>query len=419
MRLWRLRSTRLFWVLGLLTLNETESLVAVPLDNLQLGRLISSYPEVKAMRERINAEEGRIRAESFLENPKLGFMKEKNISGLGEPMTSFSVSQEVLFPTKYFYRGSLQSKKAEILRAELKVKEFEIRTKILKTAYALFSTQKTLELLEAQNETLKEIARIAEARHSTGGAAQQDEMKAHLEQTKLQAELLAAQEDSGVSEGQWKILTAATESPQFDKLPSPQILISPENFSNLRNERFLHLQHFETEVNGASDKTKLAAWESAPDFNLSYRRALSGAPGNNYAIGIELSLPLWFLMKQSAEFSATQSEEREAQAKLAQATNEARAEVHSLSLRVQNHQKLVKILETSLIPQSQSALNSSRSAYQTGRVSFLDLLDSERALYSIQITYFKTLAEWVESIARLEEILGKPISDLPSHEEVR
>jgi len=41
------------------------------------------------------------------------------------------------------------------------------------------------------------------------------------------------------------------------------------------------------------------------------------------------------------------------------------------------------------------------------------LLDSERLLYGVQIAYHRSLAQYVETVAKLEETLGESISDLP------
>jgi cobalt-zinc-cadmium efflux system outer membrane protein len=89
------------------------------------------------------------------------------------------------------------------------------------------------------------------------------------------------------------------------------------------------------------------------------------------------------------------------------------AETKRLVSKAETLSKLLKIYETALIPQSTSALNSSRAAYSAGRVGFQELLDAERSLYSVRIEYYKNLASFVEALSGLERVVGTAVSDLP------
>ena len=58
-------------------------------------------------------------------------------------------------------------------------------------------------------------------------------------------------------------------------------------------------------------------------------------------------------------------------------------------------------------------LNSSRAAYSAGRATFVEFLDSERSLYEVRVSYFETLAKYVESLSELERVAGSSLSTLP------
>ena len=163
----------------------------------------------------------------------------------------------------------------------------------------------------------------------------------------------------------------------------------------------------------AETRQTLAGYSYAPDFMFSFQKPFTNSPPDAYSIGVEVSVPLWFFAKQSSEVAMASARAREAEKNLAKATRETQAETKSLSVRVETYEKLIRIYETSLIPQATSALNSSRAAYGAGRAPFLELLDSERSLYSIRITYYQTLAKFVEAMTRLEVVAGRPISSLP------
>ena len=70
-----------------------------------LNSAFQANPEIAASSARLEADRATIRSQYWLENPKIGFMRERNLNFMQQqmgPMTSWSVSQEIKFPAKYF-----------------------------------------------------------------------------------------------------------------------------------------------------------------------------------------------------------------------------------------------------------------------------------------------------------------------------
>ena len=59
-----------------------------------------------------------------------------------------------------------------------------------------------------------------------------------------------------------------------------------------------------------------------------------------------------------------------------------------------------------LIPQAEQSRDSSEAAYKTGKVTFLELLDSERVLLNIRYGYAKVKSEYLAALAGMERALG-------------
>ena len=95
------------------------------------------------------------------------------------------------------------------------------------------------------------------------------------------------------------------------------------------------------------------------------------------------------------------------------------ADIKDLKGRVSTGVKTLEIYQTSLIPQAQGSYNSSRSAYQADKTSFLDLLDSERSLYRVKTDYYQSLRQYVSALCILERELGFSVSNLDSVSEVK
>lgn len=385
-----------------------------------LSQVMGTNPEIGASVARADSEHSAIRSQYWLDNPKIGLMRESNLNFMEQqmgPMTLWSVSQEVKFPAKYFLLGSAQKARARSADEEADVKKLEVRRKAISGYFALFATSRIISLLEAQRETLREVARAAESRHATGAVPQQDEMKAHVEQTKIENELLLAEEERESMEAMLNaVLNQDAHQPIVlpkQELVTPKLKVSLDEIPKLAHANANHVKHGQYLVDEANSQKALAALSYAPDFMLSYRKAFINAPDNAYAASIEMTIPLWFFAKQTSEVSAASAKQLEAEKNLEKTTRELHSEIRSLTAKVRSHEKLLQIYQMALIPQASSTLNSSRTAYQAGRTNFLELLDSERSLYETRIAYYRNLAQYVDSLARLEEMAGTSLSTLP------
>lgn len=381
-------------------------------------------PEIGASKAQAQTERELISSQYSLSSPMIGFMQETDMSLMqleDGPMKTWSMSQEFLFPTKYFSRGRIQQAKASRTMHLYMFKTLEVRAQALTAYFRFYSTKKVLGLLEAQRETLREIARIAETKRAAGTVPQQDEMKAHVELTKIENQiLLQAQEETEA-----RFALNATLNRPVDtlvKLPSADFTAKEikldTSFETVDISTSHQLRGFNSTVTEAGLQKGLAKMGYLPDFRLSYQQVFGGNhPSSGRAIGIEMTIPLWFLSKENSEISAAVSQELAARRELESHRRTTEAMLQTLKSKVKTLFKLHEIYETALIPQATSSLNSSRSAYSTGRVGFQELLDAERTLYSTRIEYYENFSQLVEAITGLEREAGVSVSSLPFVEE--
>lgn len=400
-------------------LGFAEPIVLTPESVLKIAD--NKNPEIQASIARADAEDSMILSASWLDRPKIGFMREQNLNNMQltmGPMSFWSISQEIKFPAKYFASRSAQSSKADAALAQAQDKRLEIRQKVLTAYYNWYGSLRTQSLLFAQKETLREIARAAESRRATGAAPQQDEMKAHVEQTKIENEILLQSQEIADSEAMLRALLNFNPDQSLslpkEELKAPKLLerLSKESLAQKIISSSRSVKAGEAMFEAAKSERTLSWFGITPDFMVSYRRAYENAPANAYAISIEASIPLWFFAKEIPEVQSARAKAIEAERDYEKIKRDTEADVHSLKVKVESYSKLLEIYETSLIPQSISTLNSSRAAYSAGRSTFIELLDSERSLYSSRIAYYQTLTKFVESLTRLEKALGSSVSDL-------
>jgi outer membrane protein TolC len=79
----------------------------------------------------------------------------------------------------------------------------------------------------------------------------------------------------------------------------------------------------------------------------------------------------------------------------------------------------LNLYQHALIPQARQSLESSEAAYETGKISFLELLDSERFLLNVRYGYVKIKTDYLTAQARMERALGAPFPELKGEDEAQ
>ena len=327
-------------------------------------------------------------------------------------MKSWSVSQEILFPSKYYHRADIQTKRSLISKEELIDKKLEIRQQVISAFYALFMLEKNLEYLNAQKDLLREIARIAESRRITGHVSAQDEMKAHFEQANLEKDLLIAQQNITSEQARIKEYFGIENPLNTKNLPLPSLTVSTNELVEQVISPPPILNMASLYIEEASAMKKLARDSFLPDFKITFQKSLE-QDRDEKSIALEMKIPLWFFAKESGEYSSASAKSASAVLNHEETKRKINFEQRSLSAKIIAKQKLLKLYTTTLIPQAESTINSSRFAYKSGKTSFMELLDSERTLYGIHISYYQELKDFSETLASFERLTGKSISTLP------
>lgn len=372
-----------------------------------LNLALSRNPELEVLRSKMKAEMARVYATSTPEDPMIGLQQNQEA---GEIKKFWTASASLKFPLKYYFLGSAQSAKASALEAQYEDARLKLRADVISTYYALFAAQKTIERTQANIQALAEFSRIAERKYAAGTAPQQDSMRAHVEQTRLEVELRLLKQEQAILKAKLKELLYETASKDIrlsdhDLLPPTY---SETEFESSSVDSSFVLQDAREQLEAKKDLNRLAKIDFIPDLKAKYSRQFSGTPGDNHMLSLEISVPLFFTKKGGEAFAAGYEADASA-AKLASTKNQLQADLESLKVKVKTQSELLMIYETSLIPQASTTYNSTTKAYQANKSNFLDLLDSERSVWNVEISYYRVLTQYVQDLTALERVLGREL----------
>jgi outer membrane protein TolC len=159
---------------------------------------------------------------------------------------------------------------------------------------------------------------------------------------------------------------------------------------------------------------RLAQKEYYPDFEpfVMYDRFMGNASDNRdlaTMLGVRMNLPVY---KSRRAAAVTEAAARVAQrkAELDRQTDQVNLQVQEAYERVRKSQKSVLLYEKSILTAAEANVNAARSAYETGKVPFLALIEAQRNVVNLRDRYYEVLADYFRRLAALERAVGGPIA---------
>ncbi len=373
-------------------------------ESLGLNDLIDSAftnnPEISAAKSRYEAALERVPLMRYLPDPWLAVEFSKD-------MEMYSITQEVPFPTKLSYKTRYARTEAE----EVFSNYYSVANRVIKEIkenYArLYLVQKELEILEQQKEILEQISIIANHNYRLNRVTQVDVIHIQTALVKLDNEIQDLKNE--------KIVLIATlnrliNRPVDEELKIQLVTMAEPLIPRIDSLYQLARSHSPLlkSYQWKEDKTKinltLARQEYLPDFMLRYE--LERMEFENYKIMFGLTLPLWFWHKQKSMVAEMEQELKMVEKEYNVMENEIMNRIKELSIMLENNKRKIKLYETSIIPNFESALVSAMAAYEINRVDIMTVLETQKMLLEEKIEHQRTLLNYSITIAELEEITG-------------
>ena len=379
-------------------------------------------PEYAAMRYEADAAGERAVPAGALPDPRLRTeLMDITKSGQQNPTlspsrvgsTRYTLMQEI----PWFGKRDLKREIAELEAAGAQGKALgswsEIAARI-KAAYAQrYFLDRNEKLTREILDLMIRLEKIAQVRYAGGLAAQQDVIRAQVEQTGMHNELIAlASEQRQVDARLNMLLGRTTVAP----------LAAPEKLRVLPALVKLDFVALEERVRAKNpqifaDESRLKAAEKTRD--LTYKNRYPDVTVGIVPNQFQNSVKQWDLMVEiniPLQQSSRRAQEREAEAMLsaAKARKEATAN-QVLSALSENlagidaARRTEVLAATSLLPQAELSFQAALAGYQNGKVDFATLLDAQRQIRLARQNQIKAEAEAQIRLAEIEKLLGEDL----------
>ncbi|MBI1849241.1 MAG: TolC family protein, partial [Planctomycetes bacterium] len=312
-----------------------------------------------------------------------------------DPMTN------IPFPTKVAAAGRRALEEARAVGLRFEAAKFRLQAQVLTTYDDLALLAESLRIQRDNVALLRQVVGQAGVRVQTGGASPQDLLKAQTEMDFAENDLanLQAQVPAVVAK-----MNAILNRPSDASVPLPPSLPAPRSLDvrddellRIGSERSPELGALAREVAGREEAVTLAKQAYFPDFSLSFSFMGSVAQ----TVGGMLILPTR-LEAIRAGIEQANSNLRVSQSARSQYERDLAASFVLNLYVLRNDERQVRLFEESILPRARQTVQLGQTAYAANRVSFVELLDSQRTLLDARLTLAKLRTEREKAIAAIE-----------------
>ncbi len=401
---------------------------------------LAQNPEIQAARKRVDALANRVPQAASLPDPTLGVtvFPEPVQTAAGEQEISLAAGQRIPWFGKLRTRAAAAEAETDIARAQLAAVELAVIEKVKRAYYELYFLQKAVGITEQDRKLLLDLVRVAESKYRTGTVSQQDVLRAQVEVSSVDDQLIRLRQQLAGSQAELARLlhvSPDTKLRALDELPPDQI---PGNLDRLYQRAVqarpeLHAQL--AAVRRDRQSVELARLEYFPDLAAGVTWIATADSGispvadgrDPVLLGMSVNLPIYRKKLEAgvreAEAQAVSSARRYDSLK-----DETTEEVKDLFVRATSQYELLRLFRDDILPKSEQTLEVSRTAYQVGDVDFLQLIDNWQQLLRFRITLYRLESQLRQTLAALERVLGgqlptegeaQPLPALPENKEAR
>jgi outer membrane protein TolC len=391
---------------------------------------LNQHPEIQAARKLVEAKANRVPQAASLTDPMLGtnLYTEEVQTAAGPQQFAVNASQQVPWLGKLGQRAAVAEADVNVARAQLAAKELEVIEQVKRAYYELYFVQRAIVISERDRELLVDFARIAESRYRTAQVSQQDLLRAQVEVSVLDNELIRfRQQRNSVQARLTRLLHISPETPvaalaelrpdeaprDLDWLYGRAVAARPELHAQLaavlRDRETVDLARLDYFPDATFGTTWIATGESGLSPVSNGRDAL--------LVGVNVNVPIYRRRLDAAV--------REAEAQVVVSARQydsmrdrTAEEVKDLFVQATSQRDLLKLFAQEILPKAEQTLQVSVRSYEVGTVDFLTLIDNWRQLLRFQVAYHRLEAQLRQTLASLERTIGGPLAFAPIAEDV-
>lgn len=416
---------------------ESDAPAPSSLDEI-LREALERNPSLKSAAARVRAALERIPQATSLPDPMLrtAIRPEPIQTAAGDVDFTLAVSQTIPLLTRLQRRGDVAAAAARVGLAKLIRTRVELVGTAQRTWWQMYRLDRNIEITRENTSVLEDVVTVARRRYEVGSTSQADLLRAETELESLRDDInrmTLQREAVAAALNDLADRPVSRPIPQTTEQPPPTLDQTPEQLTRLAGEHSPILEILREEIARNRRSVELEQLASLPDLTVGFewnhlegRRAFrppvnpqtgmrpkynrsSEAGDDNWAVTLQLNLPIWTNRIAAAEREAKQRL-LAARHDLQGASSRTAYQVRDAWSRMEARRNTLSVIDEELLPRSQQAFESAIAEYQTDKTDFTALVDVWRRLLSFEMARHNAVAELHIAVADLEQTVGAKLT---------
>lgn len=411
------RNTGLRMVVVLALLAAVVAVQAEPLTRQGAVALaLRDNPEVKAAQAAWDAARARSRAAWAPPDPEVSVEFEQ-LQRLGDPgdyaERNVGVAQTIEFPLKWWLSRRAADHEAQVVQAAVyESSRLDVSSRVVIAFDRVLSRQQMLTYEMEHDGLLQEFSRKTRLRHDAGDVPLLAVLRADVEAGRAASRVVAAHNELTVARGRLKALLVRDQASELElsgTLGRVDLLLSLPQVQDLALKRRPDLRGALHEVDGRRARFGAARAGLLPDLTLGvFRQTLreAGASQSLWRLGIALEVPLWGALRQRGDLAAASADLVGAEARGQRLRREVMLDVEIAYRDLITAVDQVKLFDERILHAAEQAQQAAVRSYDAGKATYMEVLDSQRALLQTRTEYVDIVLTCHEAFTALERAAG-------------
>ncbi|HNX69268.1 MAG TPA: TolC family protein [Candidatus Omnitrophota bacterium] len=318
---------------------------------------------------------------------------------------AFSIKQPLDPLGTRFLRGSVARDNVKISKGSLQLAWAEVRKQVIEVYSRILAQEKAHEIAQENLKATRQFFTQVETKFQAGNALQSDSLRARIEVSRAENDLLIAQKNLKVSKGELNLALGRSVESSFSLKDSLAYDSLRYEYEKIRESAIVQRADVGNEKTLLRSKKK-ELWSAIlktffPKMSIGVERVTTDFD-NDTAILLEASYPLWGFNWGAIKEAKANKEKQNVRFEALK--RQVGLEVYQAFLEAELADKQV-LLQKKAIEEANELLRQVTLQYETGEVQFLTYLENIKTIKETRLAYFTALKDYKEKVAELERVI--------------
>lgn len=325
------------------------------------------------------------------------------------------IAQEIPITGKNRLRGKAALAEAAAAFEERRRRELDLIAQARTSYYNLANAWQQLALNDRNAELLKQFVTITRAKYESGTALQSDMLIAETDLAKLQEARFDLEREISDAEAQLNGLMNLPADHPLPKPPAPaffDVALEHGQVESLAFERRPELLTAQLQIQAAQARYDLARrdWIPDPEVRLEARQFNGRSGFQEYDTGIFFKFPWGNYRKYQAAVEEAREMKLSAEHTLEGLRRETSSRIREQLKKIETFHHHARLFRDRIVPLARQNVSATRSAYESDKGDFINLIDAQRTFYEVESMYWRHVTTYLTGLAELEAWIGAEIA---------